>query len=48
MARVVFDHVSKRYDHVEVVHDLCLDVEDGEFLVLSGHPDAASPRACGC
>ena len=41
MARVVFDHVSKRYDHVEVVHDLCLDVEDGEFLVLVG------PSGCG-
>jgi multiple sugar transport system ATP-binding protein len=41
MARVLFDHVSKRYEHVEVVHDLCLDVNDGEFLVLVG------PSGCG-
>ncbi|MDI3341492.1 MAG: sn-glycerol-3-phosphate ABC transporter ATP-binding protein UgpC [Sphaerobacter sp.] len=41
MARVTFDHVTKRFDGVVAVHDLVLAIEDGEFLVLVG------PSGCG-
>jgi len=36
MARVVFDHVWKRYGNNAVVEDLTLEVPDGEFVVLVG------------
>jgi len=41
MARVQFDHVFKRFNKVEVVHDINLDIMDKEFLVLVG------PSGCG-
>src|SRR3984893_7155357 len=41
MARVKFDHVYKRFGKVEIVHDINLDIEDKEFLVLVG------PSGCG-
>ena len=41
MARVQFDHVYKRFNKVEVVHDINLDILDKEFLVLVG------PSGCG-
>src|SRR2546428_1592940 len=41
MARVLFEHVYKRFGKVEVVHDINLDVVDKEFLVLVG------PSGCG-
>jgi len=41
MARVQFDHVYKRFNKVEVVHDINLDIVDKEFLVLVG------PSGCG-
>ena len=41
MARVQFDHVYKRFNKVEVVHDINLDIRDKEFLVLVG------PSGCG-
>jgi multiple sugar transport system ATP-binding protein len=41
MARVVLDHVTKRFGDVVAVDDLCLEVEDREFLVLLG------PSGCG-
>ena len=41
MARVVFDHVWKKFGTAAVVRDLCLTVEQGEFLVLVG------PSGCG-
>src|SRR5216683_2057689 len=41
MARVQFEHVYKRFNKVEVVHDINLDVKDKEFLVLVG------PSGCG-
>ncbi|MBZ9965672.1 ABC transporter ATP-binding protein [Mesorhizobium sp. BR1-1-2] len=41
MSRVLFDHVWKSYASVEVVRDLNLSVEEGEFLVLVG------PSGCG-
>jgi multiple sugar transport system ATP-binding protein len=41
MARVKFEHVYKRFNKVEVVHDINLDVKDKEFLVLVG------PSGCG-
>jgi multiple sugar transport system ATP-binding protein len=41
MGRVVFDHVTKRFDEVTAVDDLSLEVEDEEFLVLLG------PSGCG-
>jgi multiple sugar transport system ATP-binding protein len=42
MAKVTFDHVQKRYDKGPlVIRDLCLEIEDREFLVLVG------PSGCG-
>jgi multiple sugar transport system ATP-binding protein len=42
MAEVVFDHVEKVYDNgVKAVHELSLEIHDGEFLVLVG------PSGCG-
>ncbi len=41
MARVQFQNVYKRFNKVEVVHDINLDIEDQEFLVLVG------PSGCG-
>jgi multiple sugar transport system ATP-binding protein len=41
MARVQFEHVYKRFNKVEVVHDINLDIRDKEFLVLVG------PSGCG-
>jgi multiple sugar transport system ATP-binding protein len=41
MARVLFEHVYKRFGNVEVVKDINLDILDKEFLVLVG------PSGCG-
>ena len=42
MARIAFEHVSKRYSgDALAVNDLSLDISDGEFLVLVG------PSGCG-
>ncbi len=41
MARVIYDHVSKRFGDVLAVNDVSLDIPDKEFLVLVG------PSGCG-
>ena len=41
MASVSFEHVSKRFNKVEVVHDITFKIRDQEFLVLVG------PSGCG-
>ena len=41
MSSVLFDHVWKSYEAVEIVRDLNLDIAEGEFLVLVG------PSGCG-
>ena len=41
MATVEFRNLIKRYDHLEVVHSINLDIADGEFVVLVG------PSGCG-
>src|SRR5256885_13939417 len=42
MAEVIFDKVEKIYDNdVHAVHDLSLEIGDGEFVVLVG------PSGCG-
>jgi multiple sugar transport system ATP-binding protein len=41
MARVVYDHVWKRYAEVEALKDFTLEIEDEEFLVFVG------PSGCG-
>src|SRR5215469_3138346 len=41
MASVEFEHVYKRFNDVEVVHDINLKIEDREFPVLVG------PSGCG-
>lgn len=41
MARVQFEHVYKRFGNVDIVHDINLDIQDKEFLVLVG------PSGCG-
>jgi multiple sugar transport system ATP-binding protein len=41
MARVVFDHVYKRFGDIDAVADLDIEIEDKEFLVFVG------PSGCG-
>lgn len=41
MAKVRFEHVTKRFGEVVAVNDLNLEIEDREFLVLVG------PSGCG-
>lgn len=41
MASLTFNNVWKRYDQVEAVKDMNLEIEDGEFLCLLG------PSGCG-
>ena len=41
MSRVLFDHVTKRFDQTEAVSDFNLEVADNEFVVLVG------PSGCG-
>jgi multiple sugar transport system ATP-binding protein len=41
MAKIIFDHVTKRFDEVVAVNDLDINIEDKEFLVLVG------PSGCG-
>jgi multiple sugar transport system ATP-binding protein len=41
MARVVFDHVYKRFGNIDAVSDLNIEIEDKEFLVFVG------PSGCG-
>ena len=41
MAGVKFDHVYNRFNKVEVVQDINMDIKDKEFLVLVG------PSGCG-
>ncbi len=41
MGRIRFDRVSKTYRGARVIHDLNLEIEDGEFVVLVG------PSGCG-
>lgn len=41
MARVIYDHVTKRFGDVIAVNDMTLDIPDKEFLVLVG------PSGCG-
>lgn len=41
MARVIYDHVTKRFGNTVALRDLNLDIPDGEFLALLG------PSGCG-
>src|SRR6266566_5830009 len=41
MARVQFEHIYKRFNKTEVVHDISIDIKDKEFMVLVG------PSGCG-
>jgi multiple sugar transport system ATP-binding protein len=41
MARVTYDHVTKRFGDSAAVNELNLSIEDGEFMVLVG------PSGCG-
>ena len=41
MSRVTLENVVKRYDEVQVVHGLDLEIEEGEFCVFVG------PSGCG-
>ena len=36
MAKVVYDHVAKTFGEVTALHDLTLEIPDGEFVVLVG------------
>ena len=41
MARILFDHVAKRFGDVRVIEDLTLEIRDEEFMVFVG------PSGCG-
>ena len=41
MASLTFDGIIKRYDDVQVLHGVDLEVNDGEYLILVG------PSGCG-
>ena len=41
MAKVMYDHVSKRFGNVVAVNDMSIDIPDKEFLVFVG------PSGCG-
>ncbi|AJR09478.1 sn-glycerol-3-phosphate ABC transporter ATP-binding protein UgpC [Photobacterium gaetbulicola] len=41
MAKVILNDVCKTYDKTQTIHDVKLDIESGEFLVLVG------PSGCG-
>ena len=41
MARVLLEHITKKYGETIAVNDLNIEIEDGEFLVLVG------PSGCG-
>ena len=42
MAQITLDNITKRYpDGFEAVKDMCLEIEDGEFVILVG------PSGCG-
>ena len=41
MARIGYDHVTKRFDGTTAVDDLSLEIAEGELLVLVG------PSGCG-
>jgi len=47
MADVTLRKVVKRYDDVEAVRGIDLDIADHEFVVLWDHRAAASRRRCG-
>ena len=41
MATIAIDNVAKAFGNVQVLHDIELDIADGEFIVLVG------PSGCG-
>jgi ABC-type sugar transport system ATPase subunit len=45
MAEVRFEHVYKSFDQVEIVHDVSLEIQDQEFLVLVG-PSGSGKSTC--
>ncbi len=47
MANVKFEYVYKRFNKVEVVHDITMDIKDKEFLVLVG-PSGCGKSMCLC
>jgi multiple sugar transport system ATP-binding protein len=40
MPDIVFEHVEKRYGEHEAIHDLSLEIHDGEFFVILGESGA--------
>jgi multiple sugar transport system ATP-binding protein len=45
MTGVRFEHVSKSFDQVEIVHDISIEIKDQEFLVLVG-PSGSGKSTC--
>ena len=46
MADIKLIEVEKYFGKNYVIRKLNLEIEDREFLVLLGHPDAAKPQPC--
>ena len=48
MASITLNHIDKTYDDgYHAIRDVNLDIEDGEFVILSwGPPAPASPPCC--
>ena len=46
MKALSLSNISKSFGEVEVLRDIDIEVEDGEFVVLSVLPAAGSRRCC--
>ena len=47
MAGLDLKHVAKSYGTINVIKNIDLDIEDGEFVVFVGPRGAVNPHCCG-
>ena len=46
MSQISIQNVTKRYGKNEVVDDVSLEIEEGEFVILVGPSGSGSRRSC--